>query len=139
MLVARTEPKLKEACKELHERSKNPNIDYVIADFSNTHKDPETFYRNLYEKLKPHNVSVLINNMGIAHVSPFTDMSLNDMEENISLNIYPVTYLTHAFLPDFLKRFNESGQKSLLINVSSVFAHSLHHAVPVHASSKHYI
>lgn len=41
VLVARNKNKLQEVCKELSERSKNPNVSFVVADFANSHHNPE--------------------------------------------------------------------------------------------------
>lgn len=66
-------------------------------------------------------ISVLVNNAGIAKLSPFTGSPLEDANSQIALNLTATMRLTHAALPG-MKARNEG----LIINIASALAlHSL--------------
>jgi len=62
-------------------------------------------------------VSVLVNNAGIARLTPVSLSPLSDSLSQIALNITALTRLTHAILPG-LKARNEG----VIINISSILA-----------------
>jgi short-subunit dehydrogenase len=70
-------------------------------------------------------IRVLVNNAGIARLSPIAETSVKDSLSQIALNITALTRLTHAVLPAFKER-NEGA----IINIASVLAV---HALPVSA------
>jgi short-subunit dehydrogenase len=66
-------------------------------------------------------VELLVNNAGLARLTPFVKHSPNDTLSQISLNVTALTRLTQAVLPRFVDR--DAGT---IINVASVLAvHSL--------------
>lgn len=66
-------------------------------------------------------VSILVNNAGIARLAPVQDSPLQDSLSQISLNISALTRLTHAVLPG-LKARNDGA----IINIASAMAlHSM--------------
>lgn len=70
-------------------------------------------------------IRVLVNNAGIAKLSPVAETSVNDSLSQIALNITALTRLTHAVLPAFKAR-----NEGTIINIASVLAL---HALPVSA------
>ncbi|MBY0243357.1 MAG: SDR family oxidoreductase [Burkholderiaceae bacterium] len=71
------------------------------------------------------NISVLVNNAGIARLAPLAGAALHDTTAQIALNISALTRLTHAVLPG-MKARNEG----LIINLSSALAL---HTLPISA------
>lgn len=70
-------------------------------------------------------IRLLVNNAGIARMSPFARSSTADAGSQIALNITALTRLTHAVLPGFIAR-----DDGAIINIASVLAV---HALPVSA------
>jgi len=70
-------------------------------------------------------IRVLVNNAGIAKLSPIAETPTKESLSQIALNITALTRLTHAVLPAFKER-NEGA----IINIASVLAI---HALPVSA------
>ncbi len=64
-------------------------------------------------------IDVLINNAGIASISPISSTSIEDWDKIISTNLSSAFYLTKFALPYFLK--NGGGS---IINISSMWAQS---------------
>lgn len=61
-------------------------------------------------------IDVLINNAGISKIAPINDITFDDWQSIISLNLSSPFYLIKSFLPDFLK--NKRGS---IINISSMW------------------
>ena len=62
-------------------------------------------------------VSILVNNAGLARLSPVTGSAVEDIASQIALNITAMARLTHAALPGFKAR-----NEGLIINISSALA-----------------
>ena len=79
-------------------------------------------------------VRLLVNNAGLARLSPLAKASVSDSTAQVALNITALTRLTHAVLPGFLAR-NEGD----IINVASVLSvHSLSFSA-VYSGTKAYV
>ena len=121
ILISRDQTKLEKVKQELMESTQNPNIEIVQANFALSHKDPENYYSNLAERLKQYEISVLVNNVGIfPNIKYLVEQKSSDIEQTLSVNIYPQVYLTHKLIPEFLSRYEHSKQKSLIINIGSL-------------------
>ena len=70
-------------------------------------------------------IQMLVNNAGIARLSPVAEAPLQDSLAQIALNITALARLTHAVLPVFKKR-----NEGVIINIASALAL---HALPVSA------
>jgi hypothetical protein len=60
-------------------------------------------------------VSMLVNNAGVASVSPLLNANVDQMEQMIGLNTVALTRLTYAAVPPFVSR-----QRGTIINIASV-------------------
>ena len=60
------------------------------------------------------NVDILVNNAGISHIGLFTDMSPQEWQRLISVNLYSVFNCTHLAVPHMVRR--KSGS---IVNISS--------------------
>lgn len=68
-------------------------------------------------------IHILVNNAGIARLSPVAETSMKDSLSQIALNITALTRLTHAVLPAFKER-----NEGVIINIASALAL---HALPL--------
>lgn len=68
-------------------------------------------------------IHLLVNNAGIARLSPVAETPIKDSLSQIALNITALTRLTHAVLPAFKKR-----NEGVIINIASALAL---HTLPV--------
>lgn len=120
LLVARRSDRLRELAAKL-EQAYGITAETLVADLE---KDDEL---TRLETVLAGNtaIRVLVNNAGIARLSPVAETSVEDSLSQIALNITALTRLTHAVLPAFKER-NEGA----IINIASVLAV---HALPVSA------
>lgn len=120
LLVARRGDRLRELAAKL-EQAYGITAETLVADLE---KDDEL---TRLETVLAGNtaIRVLVNNAGIARLSPVAKTSVEDSLSQIALNITALTRLTHAVLPAFKER-NEGA----IINIASVLAV---HALPVSA------
>lgn len=72
----------------------------------------------MYEKIqtRSHGLDVLVNNAGAAHMGLITDLSDEEWNRILSVNLSSVFYCTKAALPDMIHR--KSGH---IINISSMW------------------
>ena len=103
VLVARSEDKLKEICKNLK------SAEYYICDLG---KREECFA--LYEKYKNADIDFLVNNAGYGLFGYFDETDMQKELDMIDLNVTAVHILTKLFLKDFVK--NDRGY---ILNVAS--------------------
>jgi len=103
------------------------------------HRDAENFYKQLVADLRPYNVSVLINNVGIGGDAKFlVNQSLEEIEQMIGVNIYPQTMISYHLIPFFLQRHKETHQRSLIINFSSTIEEIALPSVALYSATKRY-
>ncbi|CAG9323641.1 unnamed protein product [Blepharisma stoltei] len=120
LLISRNPEKLAAVTKEISEITKNPDLKYLAIDFKYSHRDPENFYKQVIADLSSYNISVLINNVGFGGKPQFLiNQDLSEIEEIIGVNVYPQTMLSYHLIPVFLRRYEETHQKSLIMNFSS--------------------
>lgn len=104
ILVARRMGRLQELKEELPGRVQIIRMD--LAD--------EASCRLLYERVKPEEIDILINNAGFGVCGSFAQSDLERELEMINVNIKAVHILTKLFLRDFIER--DSGY---ILNVAS--------------------
>mmetsp|Transcript_24869 Transcript_24869/g.24532 ORF Transcript_24869/g.24532 Transcript_24869/m.24532 type:complete len:306 (+) Transcript_24869:24-941(+) len=139
LLISRNPTKLAEVSKAISAETKNPDIKYLAVDFKYSHRDPENFYKQVVADLAPYNISVLINNVGIGGESKFLiNQDLDSIEEMIGINIYPQTMLSYHLIPGFVKRHQETHQRSLIINFSSTAEEIAFPSIALYAATKRY-
>ena len=138
ILVSRSLEKLSKVKEELLAIYPSRSIEIISADFSYSHRNAANFYNELMEKMSNFNVSILVNNVGVASVKMLNNDTYENLESMLGVNVYPMTMLTHKFIPKFLSRFNETGQKSLIINISSTMEESIFPANATYAATKRY-
>ncbi len=87
------------------------NVYYIQKDLAK-----ENSAKEIYDELKKENIEIfyLVNNAGFGLGGDFYKQDLKKVLDMINVNITALTYLTHLFIPDFIKR--GSGK---ILNVSS--------------------
>lgn len=104
-----------EAAKKIQDEleKQNINIEIFKADVSKREEVKE-LVRFTLERYK--NIDILINNAGIDQIKPFIDITDEDWNTMIGVNLNSVFYCTQEVLSNMLK--NKSG---CIINISSVW------------------
>jgi short-subunit dehydrogenase len=112
LLVARRKDRLDALSKELHQKY-GVKVDTLVADLTK-HEDLQIVGTTIASN---EHITVLVNNAGTAVVGPSAQISIENLESQLDLNVRSVTYLSQAILPGFIKR--NSGT---LINIGSVLS-----------------
>lgn len=75
--------------------------------------------RQIFDQLRSENivVDILVNNAGFGDFGPFADSEWDKINRMMELNMVSLTFLTHLFLKDMVKR-----NKGRILNVSSTAA-----------------
>ena len=79
-------------------------------------------------------ITMLVNNAGVASITPLLNSDINEMEDMIALNINSLTRLTYAAVPSFVAR--GSGT---IINIASVLGISPETLNGVYGATKAYV
>jgi len=119
VLISRNPGKLEQVRAQLLQGSTEAQVVCVPVDFSTCHHDPIPFFQAIEEMLRPYEISVLINNVGVMYLGPLHKMAWKEVEEMAAINIYPQTFLTRMLLPSMTVRYTATKQRSLIINLSS--------------------
>jgi probable short chain dehydrogenase len=101
--------------KDLQEELKNKNIkiDIFKADVSRK-QEVENLVDFVIEKYNK--IDVLINNAGIAEEKLFIDITEEDFDKMMKVNLYSVFYTTQEVVKNMLKLHN-----GIIINISSIY------------------
>lgn len=113
VVVARTEPRLKELAAEL-ERTHGVDVEVLAADLT----EPDQLARvaaRLRDPGAP--VDLLVNNAGFGTFGRFHELDVRTEEAQIRLNVVAVMHLTHAALPVMRDR-----GRGAIVNVASLGA-----------------
>ena len=81
-------------------------------------------------------ISVLINNVGVAGAGPFTEHPDHIVHNIITANMYSVVLLSQQVIKSFKKRFAERGARSLICNTSAMAALAPAPNCSIYAASK---
>lgn len=104
VILGRTEAALLESA------SQHPRISHVVADIA----DPQDVARALEQTTARHGtLDVLINNAGVAPVSPFTQLDMREFDEVFQINVRGLVDLTRQALPLL------QASKGNVINIST--------------------
>jgi len=106
-----SEEAAKKIQKELKE--KGINIEIFKADVSKREEVKE-LVRFTLEKYK--NIDILINNAGIAQIKPFMDITDEDWNRMLQVNLNSVFYCTQEVLENMIH-----NKKGCIINISSIW------------------
>ncbi|TYB31171.1 MAG: SDR family oxidoreductase [Candidatus Mcinerneyibacterium aminivorans] len=110
MLHGRNLKKTKKVRKEIIEKTKNTDIDYIVADFESL-KQVEKMIFHLNDKYKT--IDILINNAGVFKKK--REITEDGFEKTFQIN-----YLAHFYLTNMLYDLLENSDNPKVINVASV-------------------
>lgn len=129
LLVARRKDRLDTLSEELQQKYA-VKVDVLVADLAND----DGLSKVGSSLASNENVSVLVNNAGIAVVGPSAEIPIQNIEHQLDLNARSVTYLSQAVLPGFIKR--NSGT---LINIGSVLSFYAYPFSTAYSASKAHV
>ena len=141
VLISRTPAKLDAVAKEVKEGAKKIGKDIqtrvVALDFSKNF-DAETFSRVYNDHLKDLDLSVLVNNVGVAGTmcKPFFENPESDVHNVMSCNMYANVLLTREVIESFKRRFEKTGQRSCITFTSAMAAIVPVPGVGIYSASK---
>jgi len=112
VLISRTKSKLENRCKELTDEFPKIKADYIIADFcADTSAE---FYKEIANKLKDKDVSVLINNVGL-FAPKIKHCKVDELRNAFVVNSLAQCLLTKVLI----ERLYNREKKSAVLNVGS--------------------
>lgn len=119
LLITDSELKSSSLIQELQSKYSNPNIHSLFLNFKISSQDPEGTFSSLSSQLSSYQISGIINSAGSFSINHLVNLSQDSLNEMISVNIYPQTYITYFLLPSMIERYYQSNQRSLVMNISS--------------------
>ena len=96
VIVARNSDKLKRVETDLISKYKI-KVQTIEFDFSKTIK-PENYQRQIVDKVKDLDISILVNNVGNLYPGVFEKVSLEHHKEQIDVNVIPATVLSKLLM-----------------------------------------
>ncbi|EEB05611.1 ketoreductase [Schizosaccharomyces japonicus yFS275] len=119
VIVSRNPEKLSRVAQEITEAYRvevqTYVIDYKIATAAT--------FQKLAEFLKPFQVTVLVNNVGLSHNMPvsFSETTEQEMDDIMQINCFGTLHTTKAVLPSMLeqRRSNKNGPRCLILTMGS--------------------
>jgi short-subunit dehydrogenase len=129
ILVARSEEKLNGLASRLT-RETGRSVQVVRADLSDS---PDLARVEAILKNDP-DITVFVNNAGVASIAPLVDADVAKMDEIVALNVRAVTRLTLAAAPAFAARGTGT-----IINIASIVAIAPERLNGVYGASKAYV
>lgn len=103
VLISRSQTKLTEVADELSAKYPKVQTKVLAVDFSNFDLPSQAKVRALVDSI---DVGVLINNVGMSYSFPnyFDQLSQQDVQALIDLNVTSTTHMTHIVLPKMVER-----------------------------------
>lgn len=137
ILVSRTLTKLTKVSEEIKASYPNVKTNCIQFDFYKNTNFEE--YKNIFASLPDSfDISILVNNVGTDHHDSFEKLSLYDISQEITLNIFPQAYLTKIFWDKLNSRKETKSVRSGIINVSSFVADFPFPMKAIYAATKAY-
>ena len=113
VLLDRSEDRLSAVAEAVRRQHPSLRVDTVIADLGD-HEATVALGRQLAGEHPE--LTLVINNAGVALAGSFTDLTLEEFDWLMEINFHAVLTLTHALVPVLLQH-----PGSHLVNISSVF------------------
>lgn len=129
ILVARSEARLTALAMNLG-RETGRNVTTLAADLND-----KSGVAKVEERLRTdRSITMLVNNAGVAAVTPLVESDVDDMEQMIDLNVTALTRLTYAAAPSFVER-----GAGTIINIASIVGISPETLNGVYGATKAYV
>jgi len=117
LLVSRTESKLQATQKAILDKhgAKGVRVEYLQLDFGSFGSSESL--RKVEAALAGKDIGVLVNNVGMSydHVKYYEELSSDEVQGLINLNVTSVAHMTHMVLPGMKQR-----KRGAIVNISSV-------------------
>ena len=95
----------------------------IIANDWTKNFDAKTHEKMYEEHLKALDISILINNVGMAQAGNFVDTTEEEIHNTLTCNIYSTALMTNRVIQTFKRRYEANPKlHSLLINTSAMAA-----------------
>jgi len=107
VLISENQKDLTSAAESVRKINPNVQTKIIVADFSNAALPG--FFDPIMKELEGLDISMLINNVGIAGGGPFHEESEQEVRNIAIINTLPEVILTRKLIPRFLERKNRSG------------------------------
>ena len=118
-LIGRNAQKMEQKLEEVKQLSKHGiQTKYVVADFDTMFKI-EDYEAALKEPLASLDIGLLILNAGWATMGPFEQLTNEEVQRTININILHVAYCAKVLATQLVSRFEITGKKTGLIITSS--------------------
>ncbi|XP_055546126.1 hydroxysteroid dehydrogenase-like protein 1 [Wyeomyia smithii] len=110
-LISRTESKLQDIAEQIRSQY-SVKVQWLAIDFSQSPK----IYETIRKSLTGLEIGILVNNVGVAEENPlaFDEISIENVQQSVSINIMAALQMTHMLLPGMKQR-----RRGLIINMSS--------------------
>ena len=133
MLIARSAEKLAAVKAELSAKYPKVQVKTEVVDFGSFGRKDTA---RMTEALSSIEVGVLVNNVGISYPFPqwFNELSEDEVQSIMTINIDSVVWMTRAVLPQMLQR-----KKGAVVNMSSASARPPSPLLAVYASTKGFV
>ena len=120
VLAARNEAELEQARALLIERGALANPDHILLIPTDLTVDSQI--TSLVSQAIAHfgQIDILINNAATIDVGPFEDQTFEAFRSAMDLNFFAVLKTIQAALPHMRERFESRGEKSAIVNISSI-------------------
>ena len=135
-LIARNEEKLKSKISFLKEKYPESKLAYIVYDFNKTYTEEE--YTDLKSKITAtlgDDISVLVNNVGIAVIKPYKEMTLDEISSMVNVNVKAMLFTSKIVLEIMEKR----KTRSLVISSGSVCGRIRPAGYTLYSGSKSYM
>lgn len=110
-LIARTEADLKAVADKVKTINAEVKVTYAVADIS-SYEQITSAISSIKNELGA--IDILVNNAGVGKFGKFLDLSVEEWEAIVKINIFGAYYATRALLPEMKER--QSGD---IVNISS--------------------
>ncbi|MGV3461674.1 MAG: 3-ketoacyl-ACP reductase [Flavobacterium sp.] len=110
-LIARTEADLKAVAEEIKSINADVKVAYAVADIS-SNEQVTAAITSIKKELGA--IDILVNNAGVGRFGKFLDLTVEEWEDVVKINLFGAYYATRAVLPEMKER--RSGD---IVNVSS--------------------
>ena len=131
ILLSRSPEKLATAASSL---TSEYNIKTLIYPMDLTSAQ-EPDFKSLLDSTSDIDISILVNNAGMIVYKQNQDIAYSEIDQVVSLNSLAAARLMHYYLP----RLGKREKKSVVINVSSVFAVQPFSVLALHSASKAFV
>ena len=138
VLMARSQEKLEKVAKKCEEEFK-VQTRIEVFDFSTlSNMEGVDNLKNILEKLKEIDISLLVNNVGKAHANHIHEHSVEAIFQMIHVNICSQTFMSVFVVPLLLSRYEKTGKKSAILNYSSSSVADTDRMIAIYAATKAY-